>query len=118
MADRRAAERRGRRGELAAALALMLKGYAILERRLRTPLGEIDLVARKGALIAFIEVKARPNAGLCIDAVTPRAWGRISAAADLWMSRRAQLSDFDRRFDIVAITPRAWPIHMRDAWRP
>ncbi|MEL7453164.1 MAG: YraN family protein, partial [Pseudomonadota bacterium] len=95
MADRQAAERRGRRGETLAALALQLKGYAILARRVRTPSGEIDLIARRGNLVAFVEVKARPDLMAALEAVTPRAQARICRTAELWMARRTELAGCD-----------------------
>lgn len=128
MADRKQAERRGRRAEQVASLLLQLKGYSILARRARTPSGEIDLIARRGKLLAFVEVKARATQVQCLEAVTPTARSRIGRAAELWMARRSDLSGLDWRFDIIAVTPRAllpaikitiaWPKHFCDAWRP
>ncbi len=115
---RQAAERRGRSGEILAALALQLKGYRILARRVRTPVGEIDLIARRGGLVAFIEVKARRSVAEAQEAVTPRAQQRIARAADAWCARRAGLAMLDRRFDVIAVRPWRWPVHIRDAWRP
>lgn len=115
---RQAAERRGRSGETLAALALRLKGYRILARRVRTPLGEIDLITRRGGLLAIIEVKARPSLAEALEAVTPRAQQRIARAADAWCARRAELALLDRRFDVIAVRPWRWPVHIRDAWRP
>ena len=79
MADRRRAERRGRRGEWLAAAALLLKGYAILERRYTSPMGEIDLIARRGRTLVFIEVKARATLDDAVTAVTYTARQRICA---------------------------------------
>lgn len=118
MADRQAAERKGRRGEQLAALSLMLKGYRILARRVRNPAGEVDLIARRGNLVAFIEVKARATDTLAVEAVTTKARRRISRAAEIWMSRQRALQHCDWRFDIITVTPRQWPTHHRDAWRP
>ena len=83
---RQAAERRGRRAEALAALWLRLKGYRILAHRVKLPVGEIDLVAAKGRLVAFIEVKARNDAALAVDAVSPTSWKRINRAAASWMA--------------------------------
>lgn len=116
MADRRKAERRGRRGEYLAAAALMLKGYAILEMRHKTPMGEVDIIARRGKLIAFIEVKARSSVEDAINAVTGKARDRICAAGAAYLARK-QLDEFDQRYDVIAVTPRRWPIHIRNAWR-
>ncbi len=114
--SRQRAERHGRRAEFAAALLLRLKGYAILARRHRTPLGEIDLVARRGRTIAFIEVKARRDADDALQAVTYAARQRIARAAGLFVSRRPDLADCAWRYDIVAVA--GWRLrHLPDAWR-
>lgn len=117
-ADRLAAERRGRRGESLAAIALRLKGYSILARRVRTPMGEVDLIARRARILAFVEVKARPSLDAALNAVPEGAWRRIAAAAESWAAPRAWLGDHDWRYDLVAIVPRRWPCHIRDVWRP
>ena len=116
MADRRKAEKRGRRGEYLAAAALMLKGYAILEMRHKTPMGEIDIIARRGNLIAFIEVKARLTVDAAINAITHKARRRICAAGAAYLARK-RLDEFDQRFDVIVVRPRRWPVHIRDAWR-
>ncbi len=119
MADRRrAAERRGRQGEALAALALQFKGYRVLVRRLRTRIGEVDIVARRGDVFVFVEVKVRPSVRDAIDAVTPRARRRIEAAAHVWASHADPRGTFGRRYDIIAVCPWQWPVHIRDAWRP
>ncbi len=118
MADRREAERRGRRGELAAAAALALKGYRIHGRRIRTGAGEIDLVAQRGSVIVFVEVKARPTVDRALEAVPPGAWRRIGRAAEIWMARRPEFASHGWRFDLIAVRPRAWPAHLQDVWRP
>lgn len=118
MADRKQAERRGRWAETLAAISLMLKGYTILARRVRTSAGEIDLIAKRKNLIAFIEVKARKTHALALEAVTTTAQKRITRTAELWMAKRPDLSVCDWRYDIITVTPKRWPRHMRDAWRP
>ena len=115
---RRQAEKRGRRAESLAALFLRLKGYSILARNLRTPMGEIDLIARKHGIIAFVEVKARADMDAALSAVSPRSWQRISRAADYWMARHPAHIDDAWRYDIVAISGYKWPCHVPDAWRP
>ncbi|MEM7660819.1 MAG: YraN family protein [Pseudomonadota bacterium] len=118
MTDRRAAEKRGRRGESIAALFLRLKGYSVLARRVRTPAGEIDLIVRKGKLVVFVEVKARSDLNTALESVTQIARRRITRAAEIWMARRSELAGCDWRYDIVAIVPGQLPHHARDAWRP
>jgi putative endonuclease len=114
-----AAEKRGRRSETWAALLLRLKGYRILGRRVRTHAGEIDLIARApSGLVCFIEVKARADEALAIDSVGARQQARIARAAALYVAGRPGLTNKGMRFDIVTVSPRALPRHIRDAWRP
>lgn len=113
---RRRALRKGRWSERLAVLALRLKGYRILDRNVRTPLGEIDIVARRGNLVIFAEVKARASVAEAVDAVGGGAQGRIAAAADLWLARQRDYDRLSWRFDIVAILPWRWPVHLADAF--
>lgn len=115
-ARRQKAERRGRFAEWIAAFWLMLKGYRILALRHRTPLGEIDIIARRGDLVAFIEVKARRDTALAIDAVSVSAQTRIRAASELWLSRRADMARLSLRYDIIAVMPYRLPRHFPDAF--
>jgi putative endonuclease len=118
-ADKRLAEQRGRNSEALAALVLRLKGYRILGRRIRTRAGEIDLVARslRGTL-CFVEVKARAAESAAALAVAPRQQQRIARAASLFVAGRPELARAAMRFDIVTVSRRALPRHIRDAWRP
>lgn len=111
------AYRRGHRGEWLAAAALMLKGYRIVARRYRTKLGEIDLIARRGDLVAIVEVKARPTLEEAMFSIGPYAQRRIEGAADLWLIRQPDYARLSLRFDIVAVLPRRWPVHVEDAFR-
>lgn len=106
------AYRRGHRGEWLAALALLLKGYRIVARRYRTKLGEIDLIARSGDLVLIVEVKARPTLVEAMEAVGRASERRIEAAADLWLSRQPDHGRLSLRFDLVAVLPRRWPVHV------
>ena len=115
---RQAAERRGRKGESAAALVLFIRGYRILERRVRTPVGEIDIIALKDKTVVFVEVKSRTRRDDAIASVTPQAWQRIARAAEYWMARHPSFSDYGWRYDIVAVSATNPPHHIRDAWRP
>lgn len=113
---RRRAEKRGRLAEHLAAAAYFLRGYQILERRFRAPGGEIDLIARKGRLLAFVEVKLRASADDAVLAVTPASRRRFEAAAASFLARRPQLAGFMVRYDIAAVT--GWSVRLlRDAWR-
>ena len=116
---RQSAERRGHRGETVAALWLRLKGYRILARRLKTHAGEIDLVAAAPfGPVCFVEVKARNLARTAAESVGPGQQTRIARAASLYLASRPGLARRGARFDIVAIAPRALPVHHRDVWRP
>jgi putative endonuclease len=115
--DRRRAEHLGLTAETRAAWTLRLGLHRILARRFRCHAGEIDLVARRGRTLIFVEVKARDTLEAAIAAVTPRARARILAAADVFVARHPSYADHDRRFDIVAVLPGRWPKHIADAFR-
>ena len=114
--QRRKAWRRGHLSEYLAALYLACKGYRILAIRYRTPLGEIDIVARRRDLAVFVEVKARRDERLAVDAVSFAAQHRIRAASDLWLSRQPDHASLSQRYDIVAVLPGRWPRHFPDAF--
>ena len=116
MRDRRAAERRGHRAETLAAWMLRLKGYRIVARRFRCRAGEADLIARRGATIAIVEVKARRDAGAALDAVGAHARRRIAAAGLEWAARQQDYASFSIRHDIVAVVPGRWPRHFENVW--
>jgi putative endonuclease len=111
-----AAFRTGLSAEARAAAYLTLKGYRILARRFRTPHGEIDLVARRRHLVAFIEVKARASLDEAAYAVTPRQQARIIAAAQAWLMAHPEHADFELRFDALLIAPRRLPRHLLAAF--
>ena len=113
--DRHAAERRGRIGETAAAWWLRLRGWRILDRRVRTPVGEVDLIARKGALVAFVEVKRRGTAAELDYAIDARRLGRVAAAAEYLAPRYAGPTD-DIRIDVILIAPGRSLRHIENAW--
>lgn len=115
---RRAAYRRGLAAESLAAMLLRVKGYRILARRARTPAGEIDLVARRGRLFVFVEVKTRREGA--DEAVTARQRARIARAAEAWLARAgrhgALPADFAARFDVILLAPWRRPRHLPDAF--
>ena len=113
---RRKAYRRGHRAELLAALYLLGKGYRILARRFKTPVGEVDLVARRGDLIVFVEVKARRTHQAALDSIGRTAQRRIEAAADWWLSQRPDAGRLSWRFDVITIVPWRRPRHFTDVW--
>jgi putative endonuclease len=112
---RQAAERGGRRAESWAAWWLRLKGWTILARRVRTPVGEVDLVARRGRTLAFVEVKARARmseAGFALDEWRLR---RVATAAERLAPRFMRDGD-DVRIDALFLVPRRWPKHLPNVW--
>jgi putative endonuclease len=109
---RRAAEQRGRQAEILAAWFLRLKGYRLLARRYKTPVGEIDLIVRRGRTIAFVEVKHRPTVEEATEAATPAGRRRIARAAALWLAKNPAASDRDLRFDVIIAAPRRFPRHL------
>lgn len=115
-ASRQKAYRRGHRGEWLAAAALMLKGYRILARRYRTKLGEIDLIARRGNLVLFVEVKARRTLIEAMEAIAHESERRIEGAADLWLMRQRDYGKLSMRFDMVAVLPWRWPVHVENVF--
>ena len=115
MRDRRAAETRGREGETRAAWYLRLRGWRILDRRVRTPVGEVDLVARRGTLIAFVEVKTRATAAELDFAIDAPRLARVAAAAEYLMPRYAGPGD-DIRVDVLLLAPGTTPRHIENAW--
>jgi putative endonuclease len=114
--ERVAAFRTGLSAETRAAAFLMAKGYRILQKRFRTPYGEIDLVARRRNLIAFVEVKARASLDEAAYAVTPRQQQRIIAAAQAWLMTHPEHAEFELRFDAMLIAPRSLPRHLLAAF--
>ena len=106
------AYRKGHRGEFFASLMLLLKGYRIVARRFRTRAGEIDLIARRGDLVLVVEVKARPTLLQAMEAITATAERRIEAATDIWLSRQPDHGRLSVRFDMIAVLPRRWPVHV------
>jgi len=114
--ERVAAFRTGLSAESRAAAYLIAKGYRILAKRFRTPYGEIDLVARKRNLIAFVEVKARGSLDEAAYAVTPRQQQRIVNAAQAWLMAHPEHAEFEMRFDAMLIAPRSLPRHLLAAF--
>lgn len=112
---RTAAERRGRRAEDMAALYLRLKGYRILDRRARTPRGEVDIVARRGRTLVFVEVKARSSVAALGDAIDEPRFARVVAAGDILAARHARWAE-NIRFDLILVAPRRWPRHLVNVW--
>jgi putative endonuclease len=113
--SRLAAELFGRRSEMLAAWFLRLKGYRILASRFKTPMGEIDLVARHFGTLVFIEVKARRSGSLddAWNAVNDR---RITRAADYYLARHPRYAATSMRYDVIFLAPMTWPRHVVNAF--
>ncbi|WP_423065611.1 YraN family protein [Devosia sp. CN2-171] len=114
--SRLGAELFGRRGEDIAAWYLRLKGYRIVDKRVKTPGGEIDLVVRRFGLTAFVEVKSRMSRneiGIALEAVNTR---RIARAAEHYVSRHPGLAATPLRFDVIFLAPMMWPRHVKGAF--
>ncbi len=103
---------RGHAAERIAVLSLRLKGYRILARRFKTRLGEVDIIARHGRCIAFIEVKQRPARELCEAAVTEETRARVRRAAEAWLQRHERYRSGEMRFDLIFVVPGRWPVHL------
>ncbi|MGJ4901986.1 YraN family protein [Bradyrhizobium sp. HKCCYLS2058] len=110
--ERVAAFRTGLSAEARAAALLIAKGYRILAKRFRTPHGEIDIIARKRGLVAFVEVKARASLDDAAYAVTPRQQQRIINAAQAWLMAHPDHAELELRFDAILVAPRSLPRHL------
>ena len=116
--DRVAAWRHGHFAEAAAAALLLATGFRLIARRYKTPLGEIDLIVKRGRLIAFVEVKARADRREALESVGRFSERRIVDAADLWLAKHPAAAGLDIRYDMVLVTPWRLPAHIPDAFRP
>jgi len=114
---RRKAERRGRWAESLCLWSLRLRGYRILARDYRVAVGEVDILARRGATLVSVEVKARVDHTSASEAITPRQRHRIMRAAAHFLTGRPDLARLTLRFDVMLVMPGQLPLHVRDAWR-
>jgi putative endonuclease len=110
------ARRAGRGAEVMAALWLMAKGWRVLGFRIPAAQGEIDLLARRGRVLAVVEVKRRRTIDEALGAVTGRQRARLRAAAQTLAARRPDLAGLAVRLDLIAFGPRGLPRHLPDAW--
>ena len=121
MNRRRRADRNGRRGEGLAALYLMAQGWRIVARRQRIGqgrgVGEVDIVARRGRVLAFVEVKWRHNADAFAEAIDARRLQRVARAAEALIPRLAR-PDEAVRIDVILLAPWHWPRHIVHVWQP
>lgn len=112
----REAHKRGHLVEYVALLHLMLKGYRILGFRLKTPQGEIDLLAQKGRRLAIVEIKSRTTLEEAVEAVSTLQQERLWQAGLALQARRPKLAALDLNIDLYTIVPGQWPIHARNAF--
>ena len=110
------AEKRGRRGETMAAWWLRVHGWRVLAMRVKTRVGEVDLIARRGKILAFIEVKTRTKQADLAYAVDEYRLRRVAAAAQALLPRYAKPDD-GVRIDVILIAPWSRPQHVEDVWR-
>ncbi len=102
--------------ESRAAALLIAKGFRILARRCKSPLGEIDIIARRRQLLVFVEVKARADLDDAAESVTPRQRQRIAAAAEVWLASYGDPAFRDIRFDAILVAPGKLPRHIQGAF--
>lgn len=114
--ERQVAFRTGISAESRAAAYMVAKGFRILARRWRSPVGEIDIVARRRHLLVFVEVKARHTIDEAAESVTVRQRQRIVAAAEAWNATYPDPSIHDMRFDAMLVAPGKMPKHIQGAF--
>jgi putative endonuclease len=114
---RRQAERRGRIAEWLSLWHLRARGWRIVARGWRCPAGEIDIIARRGRVLAIVEVKSRGDLGVAATALAPRQRRRIARAAEAFLAARPDLAGLDLRFDLMLVARRRLPRHWPGAWR-
>jgi putative endonuclease len=115
--QRQKAERRGRLAELLCRWHLRLRGWRIVASHWRCPSGEIDILARRGRVLAIIEVKARRDFAIAAESVLPRQRRRIARAASAFLTTRPDLAMLTLRFDVMLVAPPRPPRHLPGAWR-
>jgi putative endonuclease len=116
-ARRQQARRRGRLAELMCRWHLRLRGWRIVARDWRCPSGEIDIVARRGGVLAVVEVKLRGDLESAAAALSPRQRRRIARAAAAFLAARPDLAALALRFDVMTVAPLRPPRHLEGAWQ-
>jgi putative endonuclease len=114
--ERQLAFRTGISAESRAAAFLIAKGFRILARRWKSPAGEIDIVARRRALLVFVEVKARATLDEAAESLLGRQQRRIAAAAEAWLAAHGSDGFRDMRFDAILVAPGKMPRHIPGAF--
>ena len=113
--NRQKAEARGRRAETIAAWYLRFQGWRIVGQRVRNPRGEIDLIARRGRVVAFVEVKARVSEANLATAIDAYRLRRVAAAAESLLHEYGKGAE-EMRIDVILVAPWAWPRHLVNVW--
>ncbi len=107
---------KGLQAEMIGKFYLRLKGYRIVGERFKTPVGEIDLIAKRGRVLVFVEVKSRRNLHDAAEAVHRQNQQRVKRAAELYLQRHMEYTGYALRFDALLLAPRVWPRHISNAW--
>lgn len=115
--NRARAEQAGRRGETIVAIYLRLTGWRVLARRVKTPRGEVDLIARRGRTVCFVEVKWRATSDDLGTAISTPRLRRVAAASEALAGRFARDGD-TVRIDVILVAPGCWPRRIANAWQP
>jgi putative endonuclease len=115
--QRHEADARGREGEAEAAMFLAQRGWRIVAERVKTKAGEIDLIAKRTGLVAFVEVKWRARSASLGDAIDERRLARVAAAVELVWQDYATTGE-DIRIDVILLAPGRKPTHIENAWMP
>ena len=114
---KRTSYKTGLAAEALCRFSLRLKGYRIVASRYKSPLGEIDIIARRGQSIALVEVKARPDYATAAEALQAHQQERLERAANDFLARHPHFNRHYLRFDVMLVTPWRWPAHIINAWR-
>ena len=107
---------KGHAAESFAAWWLRFKGYRIVARRHKTPVGEVDIIAQRGRMLVAVEVKYRRAMVEAMEAVSHQQRGRIMRAMEYFRAGNPVLAEYTLRYDVMALAPRCWPCHMVHAW--
>jgi putative endonuclease len=115
-AAKKSAQRFGAFAEGLSCWRLRLTGYRIVQRGFQAAGGEIDIIARRGNILAFVEVKARRSLDDATNALGSQQRRRIERTAQVFLAQNNELSTCDARFDLMVLAPRSWPRHLTGAW--
>jgi putative endonuclease len=112
----RTGHNKGMLAETVAALFLRAKGWRILERRYKTHVGEIDIIARRYGVVAFMEVKFRRKHEAAAEAIDRINQSRVRRAAELYLMKHTEYTTFETRFDAIIMAPNSLPEHIQNAF--